>query len=540
MRLDENARVEWKRSRVWCLAGLLLLVMAATVVSTIRQQSLTWDEGDHIFAGYMTWKTGDYGLNPEHPPMVKMLATVPLLGLPLKVPPLQGRNFKTEAYMDGRDLLFGNGPAYGPDTLIFRVRVMAGVFALLLGVWVLLAGWEMFGPGAGLLALTLYCFEPNLLAHAAYVTTDMAVSCMLFGAVYLFYRYVKAPGWGRLVAAGVVSGLALAAKHSAVLLLPMLVLLMLSEVVFAERGARRQVALRLAGGLAVIVVVGVVVLWGFYGFRYAARPAGLRLDPTLAQYVMPLRPSEARLILFLGRWHVLPESFLYGLADVRAMANNMPSYLFGMLYAHGVWYYFPAVFLIKSTLGFLGLLGLAVFASARGWLGHRREVLFLTVPPLFYLAIAMESSLNIGARHILPLYVFFAVLAAGGAAGCSLEVGGGSAGGAACGVVAAGTAELHGLFERAMGRPDEDVPVPDGLEHGLGAAVEGGEGVCGSAWHQGVLDGVFRVAVCAAVGLRDSVQAAADAGHVVQRAAGAGAARDPWAGVDQRGKSERI
>ena len=415
MRVAEDVGVEWKRSRVWSLAGLLLVVMAVTVISTIRQQSLTWDEGDHIFAGYMTWKTGDYGLNPEHPPMVKMLATVPLLGLPLKVPALQGRNFKTEAYMDGRDLLFGNGPAYGADTLIFRVRVMAGIFALLLGVWVLVAGWEMFGPGAGLLALTLFCFEPNLLAHAAYVTTDMAVSCMLFGAVYLFYRYVKAPGWGRLVAAGVVSGLALAAKHSAVLLLPMLVLLALSEVVFAERGARKRVALRLAGALAGIVVVGVVVLWGFYGFRYAARPAGLRLDPTLAQYVMPLRPSEARLILFLGKWHVLPESFLYGLADVRSMANNMPSYLFGKVYAHGVWYYFPAVFLIKSTLGFLGLLGLAVFASARGWLGHRREVLFLTVPPLFYLAIAMESSLNIGARHILPMYVFFAVLAAGGA-----------------------------------------------------------------------------------------------------------------------------
>ena len=61
---------------------------------TVHQESLSWDEGDHIFAGYMAWKTHDHGLNPEHPPLVKMLATVPLLGLGLKVPPLQHRFFK--------------------------------------------------------------------------------------------------------------------------------------------------------------------------------------------------------------------------------------------------------------------------------------------------------------------------------------------------------------------------------------------------------------------------------------------------------------
>jgi 4-amino-4-deoxy-L-arabinose transferase-like glycosyltransferase len=406
-----------KRGYVAGLVVLLLVVLGVEVVSTIRQQSLTWDEGDHIFAGYESWKAKDFGLNPEHPPMVKMVATIPLLGLPLKVPALQGRFFKAEAYLDGRELLFRNGPEYGADTLIFRVRLAAGIFVVVLAVLVFLAGWEMFGVGAGLIALTLFCFEPNLLAHGAYVTTDMAVSCMLFGAVYAFYRYVRVPTVGRLVVVGVMSGLALAAKHSAVLLLPILVLLAVSEVLLAKKSGERRgrIALRLTGALAAVVVIGVAVLWGFYGFRYSARPVGLRLDPTLAEYVMPLRPMEAKGILYVGRMHMLPESFLYGLADVRSMANEMPSYIFGKVYSHGVWFYFPAVFAIKSTLGFLGLLALAIWAMARGGLGHRREVLFLTIPPIFYLLIAMESSLNIGARHILPLYVFFAVLAAGGA-----------------------------------------------------------------------------------------------------------------------------
>jgi 4-amino-4-deoxy-L-arabinose transferase-like glycosyltransferase len=415
-----------KRRYVAGLVVLMLVVLGVEVVSTIRQQSLTWDEGDHIFAGYEIWKTGDFGLNPEHPPLVKMLGTIPLLGLQLKAPPLQGRFFKDEAYLDGRDLLFGNAPRYGVDTLMLRTRLAVGSLTLVLALLVFFAGQEMFGTGAGLLALLMFVFEPNLLAHGAYVTTDMAVSCMLFGAVYAFYRYVKVPSVGRLVVTGLVSGLALAAKHSAVLLLPMLLLLVAGEVLFRERteaevaaGAgqetRGRIALRLAGAIGVVVVIGVVVLWGFYGFRYEARPAGLKLDPSLAQYVMPLRPVEAHGILLLGQLHILPESFLYGLADVRSMANGMSSYIFGKVYAHGVWFYFPAVFVIKSTLGFLGMLLLAVVAIVSGRLRHRREVLFLTVPPLFYLLIAMGSSLNIGARHILLLYVFFIVLAAGGA-----------------------------------------------------------------------------------------------------------------------------
>ncbi len=81
----------------------------------MQQESLTWDEGDHIYAGYMSWKTHDFGLNPEHPPLMKMLGTVPLLGLPLKVPPLQRRFFKDEAYLGGRDLLFGNSPEYSAE-----------------------------------------------------------------------------------------------------------------------------------------------------------------------------------------------------------------------------------------------------------------------------------------------------------------------------------------------------------------------------------------------------------------------------------------
>ena len=410
-----------RERRGWVSAAVvaLLLVMCGQILHAVWGESLTWDEGDHIFAGYEAWKTKDFGLNPEHPPMVKMLATVPLLGLKLKVPPLQGRFFKTEAYLDGRELLFRNEPAYSARSLVFRVRMAAMLFSVVAALLVFAAGTEMFGVEAGLLGLLLFCFEPNLLAHGAYVTTDMAASCTIFGTVYAFWRWVKKPTWQRLLVVGLAAGVALAAKHSTVLLLPMLVVLVLGELARSRWTGRREGmgldAWRMAGALAVIVVVGCVVLWGFYGFRYTARPAPLALAPTLAGYVGPLAGVEARGILLAGRWHLLPESWLYGLTDVRAMANGMPSYFFGRVYSHGVWFYFPVLFTIKSTLGMLGLLLLTVLAVARGWLRWGREVWFLVAPPAVYLVVAMNSHLNIGARHILPVWVFCCVLGGAGA-----------------------------------------------------------------------------------------------------------------------------
>ena len=413
---QSNAQPRVQRRFVTAGVFVLLLIFGLQLALTVHQESLSWDEGDHIFAGYMSSTTHDFGLNPEHPPMMKMIATVPLLGLSLKVPELKNRFFKTESYLDGRDLLFGNTPKYTPESLTFRVRMAIATVAILLGLIVFFAAREMFGLGAGFVALILLTFEPNVLAHGAQVGTDIGVSCFLLASVYAFYRYCKAPSALRLGIAGLAAGLALSAKHSAILLLPMLVLLACCEVAFrlSADEARRKRALRMIGSLAVIAVIAIGVLWAFYGFRYAARPDGLRLDPSLAEYVHPLKPVEAKGILLVARFHLLPESYLYGLADVRSMANGMPSFIFGKVYEHGVWFYFPAVLAIKSTLGFLAMVLLAIAAIIVGRLRKWREILFLALPAVLYFWVAMGSSLNIGARHILPVYVFLCVFAAGG------------------------------------------------------------------------------------------------------------------------------
>jgi tetratricopeptide (TPR) repeat protein len=206
----------------------------------------------------------------------------------------------------------------------------------------------------------------------------------------------------------------LATKHSGILLAPMLLLLIGGEIVFAPKGSRVRLALRLSGAFAVIVVIGVTVLWAFYGFRYAARPAGLVLSTSLADYTRSLSHFNSMAVMALAHLHLLPESYLMGLVDVKMVAQWCPTFVLGKNYAHSVWWYFPAVILIKTTLGLLLMLALTAFAIVSRRLRKGREVAFLIVPGMVYLAVTMLSGMNIGARHILPLYAISAIMAAAG------------------------------------------------------------------------------------------------------------------------------
>ena len=395
----------------WLTAVALLAIQVTLALTMVHRESLTFDEDDHMFAGYMMWKAADYGLNPEHPPLVKLLATIPILAGDLWVPPpLHHQFFKTEAYLNGRDWLARNDG--GRQHLVFKMRVSAELLAIGLCLFVFLATREWFGDAAGLIALTLVVFDPNVLAHSALVTTDIGVSCFFVAAIWTFYRFATRPTLIRLLFVGVATGLLLATKHSGILIGPMFVSLIAWEVLTAPGLERKRIALRLTGGFFAIVVLSVFVLWCFYGFRYAARPAGMTFSPSIARYAAPLPHFESTSVVAVSRLHLLPESYLVGLIDVKRAAADYPTFLLGKVYPHGQWDYFPFVILIKTTLGMLLLLILATFATVTGKLTRRRELFYTLAPPILYLAVAMMAGMNIGVRHLLPMYAFAIIFAA--------------------------------------------------------------------------------------------------------------------------------
>ncbi len=397
----------------------LLAIIFVQLVLMARANSATWDEPDHIYSAYMQATRGDFGLNPEHPPLIKFLGALPLLRMQFKMPPLEDRPYRLQEAAGGRDFLFGNDAS----TILFEVRLATSSITILLALIVFLAAQEMFGTGAGLIALGLIAFDPTLLAHSALMTTDAGGACFMFASIYAFYRYAKSPSKSRLLLVGLVVGLALASKHSSVLLFPMLLLLAIAEIARPRAPlpweavptlAKRS--LRYAAALIAIAAISVGVLWASYGFRYAAREDSLHLDPPLAvQLDRVSTPVERDSLATAARLHLLPESYIYGFAHVLFQSKAFTSFLLGTIYPHPVWFYFPVAMLIKSTLTFLILLAIAVLVIAIGWLPERREILYMAIPAAIYMAFAMAGGMNIGVRHVLPIYIFLSVLAAGAA-----------------------------------------------------------------------------------------------------------------------------
>ncbi len=395
--------------RTLAVAALFLLFLLQ-LVHVARVYSATWDEAHHLYDGYTVWTQHDYRLNPEVPPLVKLTAALPLLPLHLYAPPNQGRSEPKEAFLDGRAFVFGNGG----DRVLFPARMACMVFALLLAWVIYAAAQNMFGSLAALLALGLFIFDPNVLANGTLVTTDIGSACCIFGTIFAFYRYVKSPGAMWLGIVGIAAGLTMVAKFTGVLLAPMLLLLALAEAFRARSFA--VLGKRLAACVGILLCAWMVI-WAFYGFRYAPAPNGRELSPRLAPYIqsMPNQKDAAELAL-VARYRLLPEAYIWGLANTKKTEWEYTSYFFGHVYRHGPWQYFPAAFLIKSTLPLLFLLALfPVF-----WFGTKgnygRELSFLLIPVCVYFAVVTASHFDIGARHLLPIYPFLYVIAAAGAA----------------------------------------------------------------------------------------------------------------------------
>ncbi|HEX6805266.1 MAG TPA: phospholipid carrier-dependent glycosyltransferase [Terriglobales bacterium] len=391
----------------------LLIILALELTLSIRRETQTWDEACHIFAGYSYWTHGDFGMNPEHPPLVKLLATLPLLPMSLTAPPHDKVFSKEQDFTSAEQFVYSNNA----NAIVFRTRMSAALLTFLLALLLFAATREMFGMVAAFLALILFVFEPNILAHGALVTTDMGMSCFLFATVYAFYRYAKKPSRARLGMLALAAGLALAAKHSGILIFPILVALGLAEVLITRKSLATsteypaQHGFRLARALVVAGIAAIMILWASYGFHFHPR-TGFDAEPRLVSYAGRLNhPFQEKLITSFARWHLLPQPYLYGLADVGITAGFSHTYLFGKVYPHGQWFYFPAAFLVKTTLPLMiFLLLLPVAIVARG-ARRRRQLWFLTLPPAIYLAVAMSSGMNIGIRHILPIYPFLMMLA---------------------------------------------------------------------------------------------------------------------------------
>jgi hypothetical protein len=388
----------------WIAFAAVLAVFPVLLWRYIEENSATFDEGEHIAAGYRYWQCGDYGINAEHPPLIKLIAAFPLRHwrIDLAGPCGSAATGNMQLLSDGYRLL--NGPRAVEVLRTARFALIIVPLALLVTVFFATRAW--FGPLAAGWAVLLTAFDPNLTAHSVLVTTDMGVTAATLLSVYCAWRFCQKSGLVRMVWLGLAMGLALATKHSAVLV-PVIVLL---ECLAYALGHWRSAA-RLAGGWVVASLIAVALLWSVYQFRFKALPNGAGLDVAASVRQSSLKGTAlGTAVVFLSDHKLLPEAYLSGLVYI---INNTTraTYLFGRDLPRSPWYYFPVVLAIKTPLAVLILLCAAAFLRSRA-----RTCVFLALPVAVFLGVSMTSGIGLGLRHVLPVYPFLIVFAAGGAA----------------------------------------------------------------------------------------------------------------------------
>ncbi len=354
------------------VAAALLGLLFAQAMTAIPRLSITFDEDLHIATGYNVLRTGSLHLIEDHPPLLSLWMSWPLLLSP-EVPDLD--DLPPEALADRR--LFVRNEVWWDvpiDRWVVPPRMLNALLAVVMGAFLFRWAAEWFGPPAGLLALALLAFDPNVLALATVATLDLGVVCLMFIAIYWLQRLLRRPSRRHLVIAAVCLGLALAAKISAVLLVPICAGLLLLW------GVTRWQWKVLAGRLVGFLGIAFLTLWAAHLFDFGPAP-GLPV-PVPA-------PTYWRSILRVGR---------------HAMVGNR-TYLLGETYTGGRLYYFPVVMALKTPLPALVFLALSLVAI---WRRPRRwwRELTLAALPLVYFAASLVNEINLGYRHILPVIPF--------------------------------------------------------------------------------------------------------------------------------------
>lgn len=409
----------------------LLAVYAALALHSLRQKSVTTDEITYLTAGYVHWTTGDFSFNATNPPLMKMIAALPLLALDLELPPHQGEFGswnEVEQWQYARAFLYGNRS--DADRMLFWARVPGVVVGALLGLLVFAWARELYGPRAGLGALFLYALAPNILAHARLATLDLGLTASFFAAAYAFWRFARAPGLGPLVLGGVALGAAILTKTTALFLLPILALYAAALVVLhpgrgAWPGLLRRVrcptegrlaqAVSLAAGLAGMGGVALLALNAGYGFSGTLQPISSDESHPGAYRRLPWDSALTRALVDWAAETPLPvpKPFTDMLRfQARRTEGGNHVYFHGRTSRGGWWSMTLAAAAIKTPLALFGLVGLAlVGALAARRLSDAEILALLSVGFVMAIFTALKQN-AVGLRYVLPIFPFLHLLAA--------------------------------------------------------------------------------------------------------------------------------
>ncbi len=407
----------------------VFIIIAIAVVLSIASSwndSLVVDEVPHIGAGYSYLEKGDMRLNPEHPPLAKDLAAIPLLFLNLN----QGA-FNTAFWLTdvngqwdfGRYLIFESGN--NADLIKHLARLPILLFFVLSAVLIFKWARRLYGNIGAIIALILFSFSSTVIAHSRFVTTDMAALFGVLLATYFFISYLKNRTIKNFIITGLVFGVALLCKFSTVLLVPFFLLLAL---VYPARQRLKTVLFT----LLIFVIGTVVVLWPTYYFQIHNLPPEKQQQETeyILTSVYQKISTYSALVIKASSQPLLRPLAHYGLGLLRVLHQNVEPhnvFFMGNVLFYGSHFYFPIVYFLKEPLAWWGLVVISLLFLAwqfrkptaglvrgvKDFIQNHFEEFAMLLWLVIYWAVTINSSLNIGVRHLLPIYPFAILLVSG-------------------------------------------------------------------------------------------------------------------------------
>lgn len=443
-------------SKTWlCMLGCITLLTIFYCLANlgISGRCATFDEPLHFIAGWERYHNDDFRMDVEDPPLWQYWAVLGSNKSAMKFDYTRPTwRWIPQAYhlnvAWAREAMYANvssdmDAVFQPARM--RMLLLGVAVGVLIGVW----AWQLAGRWAALLAMALFCFDPNFLAHAPLMKDDVVFALLWCGLAMALWRVGRCGRWLNILALVVLPGLAMCNKYSGLLAFPVLALGLLIRCFLGQSwtvlgwnlsGLRGKMV-----ASSVIFVTALIVAWGgvwaSYRFHYIPMPATkislaerdfVLLDAqwrytTKNHHTATTRELEEtpqdlpmRLILWANHKKLLPQAFCYGLIYTRASVVSRSAFLCGQRSTEGWWYYFPVAMLFKTPLATLaiGVMGIPVIVvllmrkhvnTSTQW-----SAICLLFPVVFYMASAMCSHLNIGLRHILPLYPLLYVAAAWG------------------------------------------------------------------------------------------------------------------------------
>lgn len=434
-----NDRIQ-RLAKPFAPLAVLLALYYLMAVTGVLHKSMTFDEVAHVTAGYSYNALGDFRLQPENGNLPQRWVALPSVWSHATFPRLDQPSWTaSDVWVIGDQFFHDVGN--DADTLLWRARAMTALLGVICGAVVF--GWSRrLYPGAGpWVSLALFVFCPTMLAHGALATSDMAAALFFTattGALWVVLHRVTP--WTILLSTCVMGGLFIA-KFSAPLIVPIGLLMVAVRlassrpVVLGWRERTREVRGRLGRlsifvGLAVVhMLVAWVIIWAAYGFRdnpFVAGTTGMDHFDVDAARLHAIPVPMQHYIDLASEKRLLPKAYLYGFNHTLWFAQGRWAFLNGEYSNTGWRSFFPYAFAVKTTLPMFGVLLLALaafFAPPNGTPRRLFDGIYATTPLwallVIYWGFAITSKLNIGHRHLLPIYPALMILAGG--AGCWID-----------------------------------------------------------------------------------------------------------------------